>query len=177
MANIRPSVDGLQRLLRSRKPSARSLSTCPVTGTSSVKNEFESKNGKSRPYSEIPGPKMYPLLGSLLDFKDNGASLLKSSLAYYEKYGMIAKQNLTGDEVIIFDPREYIKGDEAQCTCLNVCISFLNITISSTQSRGKVSQCNGERFLAISEVCYEASSIRPNISWRTLEKLEIKAST
>ena len=126
MVNTRPSMDGLQRLLRSRKPSARSLSTCPVTGTSSVKNEFESKNVKSRPYSEIPGPKMYPLLGSLLDFKDNGASLLKSSLAYYEKYGMIAKQNLTGDEVIIFDPREYIKGDQAQCTCLNVCIWQIN---------------------------------------------------
>ena len=72
MVNIRPSVDGLQRLLRSLKPSARSLSTCPVTGTSSVKNEFESKNVKFRPYSEIPGPKMYPLLGSLLDFKEIG---------------------------------------------------------------------------------------------------------
>ena len=115
---MRISVHGLQSLVRSHKLSAKSLSTCPVTGTRSEKNELESKYGKSRPYSEIPGPKIYPLLGSLLDFKDNGASLLKSSQTYYEKYGMIAKQNLTGDEVIIYDPREFIKGDDLLHTCL-----------------------------------------------------------
>ena len=126
MVNMRIPVHGFQSLVRSHKLSAKSLSTCPVTGTRSEKNEVESKNGKSRPYSEIPGPKIYPLLGSLLDFKDNGASLLKSSQTYYQKYGMIAKQNLTGDEVIIYDPREFIKGDDLLHTCLHIHILQTN---------------------------------------------------
>lgn len=90
------------------------LSTCPVTGTTSkqsattrCKNDGD-KQGK--PYSEIPGPPIYPVLGSILDFKNHEASQVKSTHEYYKKYGNIVKQNICGNEVIIYDAREFLKG-------------------------------------------------------------------
>jgi hypothetical protein len=94
-------------------------SKCPVTGTSSdpsvSKKNPSSKSAtgeRSRPYSEIPGPPIYPLLGSILDFKHHGARLDLSGLAYYKKYGAISKQNISGPEVLIYDPHEYMKGKQ-----------------------------------------------------------------
>jgi hypothetical protein len=84
--------------------------TCPVTGTSSSGSSTNSEN--SRPYGQIPGPKIYPVLGSILDFKESGGTMLSTSSSYYKKYGAIVKQNVTGNEVIIFNPIEYLKGDK-----------------------------------------------------------------
>lgn len=86
-------------------------STCPITGTSSAKDD-SSKNRSNlpRPYDDIPGPKIYPVLGSLLDFKENGGTSFETSRLYYKKYGMITKQNINGEEVIVYDPREHLKG-------------------------------------------------------------------
>ena len=93
----------------------RFLSTCPVTGATSSPGTSDSvvmpQNGKPRSINEVPGPKIYPVLGSLLDFKEHAASLHVSSQAYYKKYGKIVRQSIICDEVIIYDPREYIKGD------------------------------------------------------------------
>lgn len=87
-------------------------SKCPVTGTFTDTDAISPvvKGDCSRPYSEIPGPLIYPLLGSILDFKKQGGTMLLATSEYYKKYGMIVKHNITRDEVIIADPREYVKG-------------------------------------------------------------------
>jgi len=86
--------------------------TCPVTGTGSSGSSTNSEN--SRPYKQIPGPKIYPVLGSILDFKESGGTMLSTSSSYYKKYGAIVKQNVTGNEVIIFNPIEYLKVHRAE---------------------------------------------------------------
>ena len=85
-------------------------STCPITGTSSSKSSSPQADGKYRRYEDIPGPKIYPILGSLQDFSKNGGTLIDTSQIYYKKYGMISKQNITGNEILIYDPREHLKG-------------------------------------------------------------------
>lgn len=94
-------------------------STCPITGSSSAKiGPSTEPTNSPRPYAEIPGPKIYPVLGSLLDFKEHGATLFQTSRVYYKKYGMITKQNIKGDEIIIYDPREHLKGKTIIFFCL-----------------------------------------------------------
>jgi hypothetical protein len=105
---MRNTVIRVSRNNVAKRPVHSNAATCPVTGTSSTVSSTNS--GNSRPYKQIPGPKIYPVLGSILDFKENGASMFKTSNLYYKKYGMIVKQNVTGNEVIIYDPIEYLKG-------------------------------------------------------------------
>lgn len=90
-------------------------SNCPITGTtSSVPNDIPINKAEdvgklnSRPYKDIPGPSIYPFIGSIPDLIEKG-SLNASGLAFYKKYGPIAKHNAMGEEVFIFDPREYLK--------------------------------------------------------------------
>ncbi len=108
MRNTVTRVSRVSRNNVAKRPVHSAAATCPVTGTSSTVSPTNS--GNSRPYKQIPGPKIYPVLGSILDFKENGGSMLMISSLYYKKYGMIVKQNVTGNEVIIYDPIEYLKG-------------------------------------------------------------------
>ena len=85
-------------------------STCPITGTSSSKSSFPQENGSHGKFEDIPGPNIYPIVGSLQDFQKNGGNLRDTAHVYYKKYGMISKQNITGNEIIVYDPREHLKG-------------------------------------------------------------------
>jgi len=63
-----------------------------------------------RGFHEIPGPKQWPLVGSLPDFMGQGPGIHRVHKAYYLKYGPIVRINLLGNqEVIVYDPNEYLK--------------------------------------------------------------------
>lgn len=100
-------------ILQSLPMSTTTASTCPITGTTSSKSIPSSPidDRNPRPFSEIPGPVIYPLLGSIIDFTNTGGNMSASNTVYYYKYGAITKQNITGNEIIIFDPREHLKGE------------------------------------------------------------------
>jgi hypothetical protein len=86
-------------------------STCPINNTSSANQNTSRGPAKlPRPYDDIPGPKIYPIVGSLIDFMQNGGTVFETSRLYYKKYGPIAKQNIGVNEVIIYDPQEHLKG-------------------------------------------------------------------
>jgi hypothetical protein len=98
---------------RTLQMSTTTSSTCPITGVTSGKSiPLPPTDGSNpRPYSEVPGPAIYPLVGSIIDFANTGGNTSDSNTSYYYKYGAITKQNICGDEVIICDPREHIKGE------------------------------------------------------------------
>ena len=99
-----------RRSCKPQKILLSTTSTCPITGTSSSKSSTPQIKGKSGRYEDIPGPTIYPLIGSLRDFFNNGGTLQATGLVYYKKYGMISKQNINGKEILIYDPREHLKG-------------------------------------------------------------------
>ena len=100
-------------ILRPLQMFTTTTSTCPITGVTSTKSiPSSSIEGNPRPYSEIPGPPIYPLAGSIIDFANTGGNTSDSNTVYYYKYGPITKQNICGDEIIICDPREHIKGEK-----------------------------------------------------------------
>lgn len=100
-----------QRSCNLQKVLLSTTSTCPITGTSSSKSSSPQENWNHGKYDDIPGPSIYPIVGSLLDFQKNGGNLRDTAHVYYKKYGMISKQNISGNEIIIYDPREHLKGN------------------------------------------------------------------
>ena len=61
-----------------------------------------------KPFSSIPGPKLYPLIGNLPQYVFGPFDRLKyqhALLAHHKEYGPIVKENLGGREIIhVFDP-------------------------------------------------------------------------
>lgn len=104
----------------------RSLSGCPVQHHHhnlppvDLNDTSPSKPSEPpKPYSEIPGPKIYPLAGSIIDLKgkmDKGMTMFAVFEEYRKLYGHIIRQNISGEEVMIFDPREIVKGNNNTST-------------------------------------------------------------
>lgn len=66
-----------------------------------------------RPFAEIPGPRRWPLIGSLLDFHSRWGDerTFKIARDYYEEFGTVVRVQLPGQgpEVWVYDPHEMLK--------------------------------------------------------------------
>lgn len=66
-----------------------------------------------KPYSEIPGPKGYPLIGTALDYAGKNMSRLHVIIRErYDKFGPIYREKLfpgLPEQVVIFDPNDVEK--------------------------------------------------------------------
>ena len=78
----------------------------------SVPNEVETPFGSAQPFSNIPGPKGIPYLGSWLDYKLNPEKINRRDIVIKEfqsRYGNIVKETIAGKEIVhIFHP-DYIR--------------------------------------------------------------------
>ena len=67
----------------------------------------------SRPFSEVPGPKGYPLIGTALDYAGKNMNHLHLIMKRrYDKYGAIYREKVfpgMPEQVVIFDPDDVEK--------------------------------------------------------------------
>ena len=97
------------------------FSTCPVTGGGGGNNVATkvTKNASKKPLpidasklktiQDIPGPTIYPLVGTAMDLGNYDGVMWKAYRDYYQKYGSVVKVKYDVEEVVVFDPHEFIK--------------------------------------------------------------------
>ncbi|XP_071958319.1 1,25-dihydroxyvitamin D(3) 24-hydroxylase, mitochondrial-like [Antedon mediterranea] len=81
-------------------------SVCSLT----AKSETEQTTTKAKSYEEIPGPKGWPIIGSLLDYTYGPYSMEKlhdATIERFRKYGKIFKENIAGQTAVhILEPED-----------------------------------------------------------------------
>lgn len=88
-----------------------------AAGTSLLHPLVAEVNSGPKPFSAIPGPPQWPVLGSLPDFmaKKGAIAPWLCTDHYYKEYGAIVQQNLLGErEVLVYNPKEYLKVFQAE---------------------------------------------------------------
>ena len=90
MLNILRSVrpcDRIRHRLLSTAPSE-----CPITGKKDTKRLANEKIIPLKPFSDVPGPQRYPILGTIPDLASNhGGSIWKAHLHYYQEFGPVSR--------------------------------------------------------------------------------------
>ena len=84
---------------------------CPITGSKSSSRENNTSPVPQKHVSEIPGPPILPLIGSLGDAIIRKKSLGNLMGDYYNEHGPIIKHKLVDEEVVLYDPNDILKGN------------------------------------------------------------------
>jgi hypothetical protein len=98
--------------------SSPEISKCPVDHKASAPVDKETTNNPStptgKPFDSIPGPPIYPIIGSVWDLKtrmDKGRCFFEVIKDYRNEYGPIVKAKIfNSPSVFLHDPREFLKG-------------------------------------------------------------------
>ena len=83
----------MQLLSTSSRPSP-SVSRCPITGTEAEQSTAKRSQSQMplKPFSDVPGPTLYPLLGTIPDLaKNHGGVMWKAHLHYYHEFGTLSR--------------------------------------------------------------------------------------
>lgn len=100
------------------------MSKCPVdhkkaSAPIATEPTYTPTTPTGKPFDSIPGPPIYPLIGSVWDLKtrmDKGRCFFEVIKDYRNEFGPIVKAKIfDSPSVFVHDPREFLKGMRLSC--------------------------------------------------------------